>query len=96
MNPAYLQSHNDGVIVAVRVTPKSSQSKIIGPHGDELKITLNAPPVDGKANKELIRLLSKTFHIPKTEIHIVSGETSRSKKLLLSGCSVETVLNTLD
>lgn len=85
MNPPFLQPHKDGATLAVRVTPKSSRSQIAGIVGDELKITLNAPPADGQANKELIHLLSKTFSIPKSQIEIISGQTARSKRLLLRG-----------
>lgn len=82
-NPIFLQTHNDGVILSIRVAPKSSRSQIVGVMGDELKISLNAPPVDGRANKELIRLLAKTFSIPKSGVEILSGESSRSKRILL-------------
>ncbi|MEI6056325.1 MAG: DUF167 domain-containing protein [Lentisphaerota bacterium] len=62
-----------------RVQPGASKSSISGLYGDSIKITLNAPPVDGKANEELIKFLSKTLDIPKSSISIISGETNRSK-----------------
>lgn len=62
-----------------RVQPGASKNSISGYYGDSLKICLNAPPVDGKANEELIKFLSKTLDIPKSAILIMSGETSRSK-----------------
>jgi len=95
MNPLYLHPHKHGVVLAVRVNPKSSKSKIAGIIGEELKITLNAPPVDGKANKELTKLLSKTFSIPKSNITLLSGETSRSKRLLLNGLDAQDVIDIL-
>lgn len=91
MNPTVLKPHNDGVILSVRVTPKASKSGISGLIGEELKITLNAPPADGQANKELIKLLSKTFSIPKTQIKIISGQTARSKKILLINADEQTI-----
>ncbi len=95
MNPPYLHPHNQGVVLAVRVTPKSSQSKISGIIGEELKIMLNAPPVDGKANQELIKLLSKTCSIPKSHITLLSGETSRSKRLLINGLDEQDIIDAL-
>ncbi len=95
MNPLYLHPHKHGVVLAVRVNPKSSKSKITGIIGEELKITLNAPPIDGKANKELIKLLSKTFSIPKSKITLLSGESSRSKRILLNTLDAQDVINSL-
>ncbi|MGI6457486.1 MAG: DUF167 domain-containing protein [bacterium] len=92
MNPPYLQKHERGVILAVRVTPRASQSKIQGVQGEELKITLNAPPADGQANRELFRLLAKVFSLPKSSVVLLRGETSRSKQVLLSGADPEKVL----
>jgi uncharacterized protein len=95
MNLPFLQPHKEGVTLAVRVTPKSSRSQIAGIVGDELKITLNAPPADGQANKELVRLLSKTFAVPKSRIEIISGETSRSKRVLLRGIDLDAIQSSL-
>ncbi len=91
MNPTVLKPHNEGVILSIRVNPKASKSGINGLIGDELKINLNAPPTDGQANKELIKLLSKTFSIPKSQVKIISGETSRSKKILLINADEQTI-----
>ena len=95
MNPPYLHPHKHGIVLTVRVTPKSSKSKITGIIGEELKIMLNAPPVDGKANQELIKILSKTFSIPKRNITLLSGETSRSKSILLNDLEAKDVIDVL-
>lgn len=96
MNPSFLQPHKEGLLLAVRVTPKSSRSQIVGVVGNELKITLNAPPADGQANKELIKLLSKTLSIPKSGIELISGETSRSKRILLRNAQLDNVAETIE
>lgn len=62
-----------------RVQPGASKSSISGYYGDSLKVCLHAPPVDGKANEELIKFLSKTLDLSKSAISIISGETNRSK-----------------
>lgn len=56
---------------------------ISGQHGDALKIKLTAPPVDDAANKMCVQYLAKCLKIPKSSIEIISGHTSRTKRLLL-------------
>jgi uncharacterized protein (TIGR00251 family) len=73
------------VILAVRVIPRSPRSKIDGRRGDAILVRLAAPPVEGAANEALIDLLSREFHLPKRQITIVSGLTSRDKRVELSG-----------
>ena len=56
---------------------------MVGYHGDALKIKLTAPPVDGAANKMCIQYLAQCFDVPKKSLEIISGRTSRTKKILL-------------
>ncbi|MEA5596157.1 DUF167 domain-containing protein [Rivularia sp. UHCC 0363] len=63
----------------VKVKPNSKQQKIIEEEDGSLTIHLKSPPVDGKANQELIKVLSKKFDIPKSYIRIKSGASSRQK-----------------
>ena len=70
--------------INIRITPNAKKTEIVGKDstlfGDEiLKIKVASPPVEGKANKELINFLSEHFDVPKSKVHIVSGEKSRSK-----------------
>ncbi|NEP37944.1 MAG: DUF167 domain-containing protein [Okeania sp. SIO2H7] len=67
------------VILKIKVKPNSKQQKIIEEADGSLKISLKSPPVDGKANQELIELLAKKFGVPKSEIIIKSGLSSRNK-----------------
>jgi hypothetical protein len=76
-------NHPDGLLIDVRVQPKSSQNAIVGIHGEALKIKLNAPPVEGKANKALIQLVAKLLKCSKSNVEIVSGQASRNKRLLI-------------
>jgi len=73
----------------VKVLPKTSREEIVGWENDALKIRLKAVPEKGEANKALIAFLSKTLGISKQSISIVSGETSRKKKLSFTGISQE-------
>jgi uncharacterized protein (TIGR00251 family) len=79
----FFSDHPDGLLIDVRVQPKSSQNAIVGLHGKTLKIKLNAPPVEGKANKALIQLVAKLLGCPKSAVEILSGQTGRSKRLLV-------------
>jgi len=75
----------------VKVIPKTSRSEIVGWEEDVLRVRLNAVPEKGKANKELIALLSKELKIPKRDITILQGETSRLKKIEVEGMDLRTL-----
>ncbi|RJP34156.1 MAG: YggU family protein [Candidatus Omnitrophota bacterium] len=95
MNFPFLLENDKGVVFCVRVSPKSSASRITGVKENELKIALHAPPADGQANLELVRLLSKILSHPKSQIRIIAGETSRSKRVLITGVEMKHVQNAL-
>ncbi len=78
-------TNKDSITFEVRVLPRSSKSEIVGEFREALKIKINAPPVDGAANKELINVLSKNFGVSKSSVEIVSGETSKTKRVKIYG-----------
>jgi uncharacterized protein (TIGR00251 family) len=65
------------------VQPKSSRDQLIGLHGDEFKVAITAPPVDGQANSHLIKFLAKQFKVPKGQVRIISGEQGRHKRIAI-------------
>ena len=67
--------------VAVKVTPRAKEDKIIGLKDGILRVRLVAPPVEGKANKALVEFLADAWGVPKSSINIIRGETSREKTL---------------
>jgi len=69
---------------SVRVVPRASKSKIVGEHDGTLKVRISSPPVDGAANAELVKLLSKTFGVSKSKIQILNGQTSKTKQICVS------------
>ena len=69
----------------IKVEPRSSRAGIIGQYGDALKVKLTSPPVEGKANKELIEILAKEFSIARKDIEIISGQSSKNKIVRLHG-----------
>lgn len=83
-----IKETDNGIILGFKISPNSSKNEFIK-NGDEIKIKITAPPVDGKANKFLTEFLSKTFKVPKTSIKIIKGETSKEKTILISPISTE-------
>ena len=69
----------------VRAQPRSSRSGIDGTMGDAVKVRIRCAPVDGKANKELVETLADAFGVPKSSVVFKSGETSKTKRILLRG-----------
>ena len=72
---------NGGIAFKVKVIPNSSISKIVEVTEEFIKIKLNSPPIEGRANKEVILLLSKVLDIPKTSIELINGDKSKLKTL---------------
>lgn len=79
------QKSKKGVTLKIKVEPRSSRKGISGVVGDAIKIKLNAPPVGGAANEELIEVLSEEFGIKKTSIRILRGMSSRNKVVEIEG-----------
>jgi len=79
----FFQETPQGIVIKIYVQPRSSRNKIIGLHGDALKIAIQAPPVDDAANRMCIDFLSKCLSHPRSAIEILGGHTSRMKRILL-------------
>jgi uncharacterized protein (TIGR00251 family) len=81
-------SQEDCVLTfAVRVVPRASVSKIVGEHDGALRVRIAAPPVAGAANRELIKVLAKSFQLPQNAVEIVSGASSKSKTVRIQGAN---------
>ena len=78
-----LRQTDVGVEVFLYIQPRASRNKVVGLQGDELKVALTAPPVDGAANKACCLFIAKLCSLPRRCVKITSGETSRHKRLLL-------------
>jgi uncharacterized protein (TIGR00251 family) len=81
----------DGCSLSVRLHPGAKKNAVTGLHDGALKIALNAPPVDGKANDALIGFLAEKLSVPRAKIALVTGLTSRSKTLRVAGKSAAEV-----
>lgn len=84
-----IRETRDGVTLSVRAQPGAKKTAITGIYGDgaaaQLKIAVQAPPVEGRANEALVAFLAKIFGIPSSGIVLRSGDTNRSKVFLLHG-----------
>lgn len=77
----------EGVVLNVKAQPRSSKAGIDGLVGDAVKVRIKSAPVDGKANKELVETLADAFGLAKSRVSFKSGETSKTKRILLAGIS---------
>jgi uncharacterized protein (TIGR00251 family) len=84
-----------GAQFALRVQPRSSRNGFVGIIGDAAKLAITAPPVDGKANQAVIEFLADLFHVAKSSVVIISGETGRNKLVGIRGVSAEQVRRVL-
>ena len=81
----WLLADDKGVTLRLHIQPGAKKTAVTGLHGEALKIRLAAPPVDGKANACLIAFLADTLGIAKAAVRLVSGETSRAKRVRIDG-----------
>ncbi len=73
----------DQVVLQIKAVPNASKNGFAEIMGEELRVRIKAPAVEGAANKELVKFLSKSFKIPKSQIRFLGGETSKRKRILL-------------
>jgi len=78
-----------GVRLDVSVQPRSSRNQVVGEQNEALKIKLTAPPVEGEANAALVDFLSHYLKLPRKDIKLIKGETSRHKIIEIMGISSE-------
>ena len=81
----YLTAVDGAVELSLRVQPRASRTRCVGALGDQLKVQLAAPPVDGAANAALLEFLARTLGVPRRQVTLVWGESSRSKRVRVEG-----------
>jgi hypothetical protein len=86
-----LHESDSGVTFAVKVHPRAKKNTITGVFGNALKVSLTAPPSDGKANAACVELLAKVLKVPRSSVTIASGQTSRGKIVRVAGLSAEEI-----
>lgn len=93
--PNYIIDTTNGIIFNVKLVPNSSFSKIVDFTDEYVRIKISSPPLENRANKELIEFCSDLFKINKSKIKIISGEKSKIKKVLLSDVNYSDVIQKL-
>lgn len=90
-----LLNTDGGILLKLRVHPGAKRSAVNGIFGNSLKVDLQAPPVDGKANTALLKFLAGQLSLPKAAVTLKSGETSRDKVVKITGTTPEKIINLL-
>jgi uncharacterized protein len=80
-----IQTHASGCLLSVRAQPNAKRNAIVGEQAEALKISITAPPEDGRANEAIVELLAEKLHLKRSQITILVGATNRNKKLLIQG-----------
>jgi len=93
--PAWLQLRANGVAIHLLVQPRASKNEVVGVQGEELKIRLTSPPVEGAANRTCCEYIAKRLGLAKSAVTIEAGESSRHKRLFLPGVSAAEVIAAL-
>lgn len=91
-----IESVKGGVRLHLFIQPKASRNEFVGIHDKELKVKITAPPIDGRANEGLIEFVSEIFGVPKRDVQLVRGESSRHKVVEIQGVSAEKVREILN
>ena len=78
---SWITEKGNCLILTLRVVPRSSKNKIDGLLGEALKVRIQAPPVEGKANAYLLKFLAKQWKVPRRSLVLLAGETGRNKRL---------------
>ncbi|HZZ15457.1 MAG TPA: DUF167 domain-containing protein [Candidatus Sulfotelmatobacter sp.] len=86
-----IQESSEGATFAVKVHPRAKKNAITGEVGDALKVSLTAPPLDGKANVACIEFFAKLLKVPRASVTIASGHSGRRKVIRVIGLSVEQI-----
>jgi uncharacterized protein (TIGR00251 family) len=88
-----IDERGGSVTFLIRVIPRASRNSIEGEYRDALKVRLTAPPLDGRSNEALKRMLAETLKVPVSAVRIVAGEKSRTKRVAIEGVSRAAIEN---
>lgn len=93
----WLLEQKNGCLIRFWIQPNASKCEVIGPHGDSgrLKVKIAAPPVDGAANEELVHFLKTKLKLPKAQIEVIRGQTSRQKDVFCQGLTSDQIISAL-
>ncbi len=86
-----VRSDASGATFAVKVHPRAKKNAVAGEFGDALKLSLTAPPVEGKANQACVEFVAELLSVPRSSVSIAAGESSRQKVIRVLGLSADQV-----
>lgn len=86
---------DDGISFKIKVVPRASNTEFAGEIGGAVKVRIGSPPVDGAANAELIKLFAKKLGVAKSDVEILSGQTSKAKRIRIAGVTAEQLRNAI-
>ena len=94
----FVRRTNDGALVRLRVSPGAKANALKGLYGESRvpRLSVAAPPVDGKANAEVEKFVSGLFGVPKSDVSVVGGASGRDKTVLVRGAEPDLVRSRLD
>jgi len=84
-----IRDNDAGVTFAIKIHPRAKKNAITGQIGDALKLSLTAPPIEGRANDACIEFFAKLLKVPRSSVTIASGQTGRNKVIRIAGLSAE-------
>jgi uncharacterized protein (TIGR00251 family) len=85
----HLTPHAEGCILPVRAQPGARRTGVLGEQGGALKVAVTAPPDQGRANKALVEAIGEALDLKRSQVALLSGETSRDKRFLIRGLTLE-------
>ena len=88
--PAWIEAVGAGVVIRVHVQPGAARSRIVGTHGDALKVQVHARPVDGAANHALVAVVAEALAVRPARVSLVGGAHGRDKRVAVDGLDVAT------
>jgi uncharacterized protein (TIGR00251 family) len=91
----WLTEHASGVALLLHCQPGAKVSRVVGEHDGRLKIALNAPAIENRANEVLVAWLAEKLSVPRRQVQLVSGQTSRKKRVLVEGVPLTAVRTAL-
>src|SRR5438132_14248152 len=80
-----ITEHAQGCVLPVRAQPGARKAGILGEYAGSLKVAVTAPPEDGRANKALLELLARALNLKRSQVKLLSGQTSRAKRFIIEG-----------
>lgn len=95
INPSWLIPSKEGIELLLHCQPGAKMSRVVGEHDGRLKLALNAPAIENRANDVLVAWLADQLSVPRRQVELVSGQTSRKKRVRLAGVTAQAVVAVL-